>query len=347
MDLKTFKQEFDPLLIAFIEKKIKLLKNYGSKDLINYLSHLKRVLENGKRIRPYLAFLNYKAYGGTKDKDAMKLFVFMEIFHTFCLVHDDIIDKADYRHGVESMQTFALNNKNSFINQVHYGESIGILTGDFLFSWAFEILLQNKEFETEINKRVKQIFFKLIEEVLVGQFLDVATANRDKADRDVIIQKTTLKTAGYSFIWPMIIGASLVKDPKNDRFLDKFGLYLGLVFQLQDDLFDMIHDDAQLKKTSFNDIEQHQHTIFTNYIFEKGTKSQKDILQKYWGKKITSKDRGLLRKIFNESGAIEYGKSLMRINLRKAKSLLKDTDLSKDYKEIFLDFVNLIENRNS
>ncbi|MEK7573690.1 MAG: polyprenyl synthetase family protein [Patescibacteria group bacterium] len=346
MDLKIFKQEFDPILIDFIEKKRKKLKIYKNQDLIHNLSHLTKLLESGKRIRPYLSFLSYKAYGGTENKAVIELLIFLEIFHMFCLVHDDIMDKSGYRHNVKTMQEFAKSNITFSSDKTHYGESIAILVGDFLLAWAFEILLKNKKFKNEIEERIRNIFFKLIEEVIIGQFLDVNTSSRNDVSQAEIFQKTTLKTAGYSFAWPMIIGASLVKDVEQDKFLNKFGLYLGMAFQIQDDLFDIIYDGTQLKKSSFNDMEQHQHTIFTNYILDKGRKDQREIIKEHWGKKINFNDKVMLRKVFKESGAIEYGKSLIEVNLKKAKSILKEASLPKEYNKTFLDFIDLISRRS-
>ncbi|MEK7186542.1 MAG: polyprenyl synthetase family protein [Patescibacteria group bacterium] len=339
MQLKEFKDKFDPLLIEFIEKKIKLLQIYKSPDLTKCLSHLKKLLGSGKRIRPYLSFLSYKAYGGTKDKDMMKLLVFMEIFHAFCLVHDDIMDKADKRHGIETF--------HMLIKPPSLGNSIAILIGDFLFSWAFEILLTNKDFDQEKLERTKEIFLKMIDEVITGQFIDINLTGKKTSTEEEIYQKMFLKTASYSFIRPLMIGKALVGEIKDEKFFQEFGKSLGFAFQIQDDLFDIIYDTDEIFKSSFNDVQQRQHTIFTNYIFEKGTNKQKTVLQTYFGKKIEDKDKNKLIKIFNDSKSLEYGKKLIKGNLEKAKKLLKEESMIDTYKNNLLEFIDILNQRKS
>ncbi|KKS11120.1 MAG: Geranylgeranyl pyrophosphate synthase [Parcubacteria group bacterium GW2011_GWB1_41_5] len=283
MRLKDFKKRFDPALLNFLDSKTETLRKYNNRDLNNYLLHLRKILQGGKRIRPYLAFLCYKSYGGKEDNKAIKLLVFIEIFHAFCLVHDDILDKADYRHGVSTIHKFATDKtRASNLGSIHFGNSIAILIGDFLFSWAFELLFNNDNFGEKELKRVTNIFLKMIEEVFIGQFIDVKMSSDENPNEKSIFQKMYLKTAGYSFTHPMMIGASLVKEIKNEEFFKQFGLVLGISFQIQDDLFDIIYDSNEIFKSSFNDIAQHQHTIFTNYVFEKGAKKQREILRTYF-----------------------------------------------------------------
>ena len=348
MSIKDFKKRFDPALLNFLDSKTKTLRKYNNRDLNNYLLHLRKILQGGKRIRPYLAFLSYKAYGGKEDNKVIKLLVFIEIFHAFCLVHDDIMDKADYRHGVSTIHKFATDKtKVSNLSSIHFGDSIAILIGDFLFSCAFELLFNNDDFGEKELKRIINIFFNMVDEVIVGQFIDVNISNEEKSNEEMIYQKMFLKTASYSFIRPMMIGASLVKEIKNEEFFKQFGLALGISFQIQDDLFDIIYDSDEIYKSSFNDIAQHQHTIFTNYIFEKGTSKKREIIQTYFGKKVDEKGKKILRGIFQESGAIEYGKSLIENGIKKAKELLKKEKLAEKYKDLFFEFIDMLSKRKS
>jgi len=348
MSIKDFKKRFDPALLNFLDSKTKTLRKYNNRDLNNYLLHLRKILQGGKRIRPYLSFLSYKAYGGKEDSKVIKLLVFIEIFHAFCLVHDDIIDKADYRHGVSTIHKFATDKTGvTNLSSIHFGNSIAILIGDFLFSWAFELILKNKDFEEKELKKIINIFFNMVDEVIVGQFIDINISSEEKSNEEMIYQKMLLKTASYSFIHPLMIGASLVKEIKNGEFFKGFGLFLGTAFQIQDDLFDIIYDSGEIHKSSFNDIAQHQRTIFTNYIFEKGTRKQREILQTYFGKKVDEKGEKILREIFHKSGAIKYGKSLIENNIKKAKELLKKEKIAEKYKDLFFEFIDILSKRKS
>lgn len=336
MNLKDFKNKIDKEILIFLDSKISSLSKYKTNDLdYRVFDQLLKLLRSGKRIRSYVAFLSYKAHGGKDDKNAIKLSSFLEIFHAFCLVHDDIMDDADQRHGVKTI------NKR-------YGNSQAILIGDFLFSWAWEILLTNKEFDEKSLERIKRIFLEMIDEVFVGQMMDLNITAKHKVSNEEIVNKMLLKTAGYSFIKPMIIGAYLARNIKDEeKSIEEFGKYLGLAFQIQDDLLDIKFESSQTKKSDFNDVTQHQHTLFTNFVFEKGANEQKQILKDLFGKKLNKTDKVVLRKVFIDSGAIDYGEKEVTNNLNLASKSLSKIKIHEKYKSLFLELVNDLIGRSN
>ena len=348
MNLATFKDSFDKILLGFLDQKLRNLPDAPG-DIKTYLSYLKTFLVEGKRIRPYISYLSYKSNGGKHDDKAIKLLVFLEVFHAFCLVHDDVMDKSYKRHGVKTIHKFISDKYlgNRFVDPTHFGNSNAILLGDFLFTWANEVLLTNKDFDKESVSRVYGVYKQMINDVFLGQMIDLTITSKDKVTDEEILQKYLLKTAKYSFVGPMMIGAALVGEVKNEKFYEDFGISLGLAFQIQDDLMDLVFDEKQIKKSSLNDIERHQHTLFTNYIFEKGTKEQINTLKNLFGKKLDKKDRLKLRNIFYESGAVEYGKKIIADNLSEAKNLLEKQKINEEYKKLFLKLIFQIENRGN
>jgi geranylgeranyl diphosphate synthase, type I len=346
MELNEFKKVLDPLLFEFLDTKINSLPKTGSIDIEKYFIHLLDFLKEGKRIRSYLAYTSYKFSGGAKEKEIINLLVFLELFHAFCLVHDDIMDQSDLRHGTKTIHKFItdLNSSNKEINPVHFGNSQAILIGDYLISWAFEVLITNKDFDIESIQKVQKIFFKMIDEVCLGQMLDMEITKEEKVTDEIIYQKILLKTAGYSFIKPLLIGESLTGETKNVAFFEEFGKYLGIAFQMQDDILD-ISESSKTHKKSFTDIEAHQHTLLTNYVFTNGTKEQKIILNRYFGKKIKEDDRLILKRLFEESGAIKHAEDVVEENLKKAKDLVENSSFNTKYKEILFNLLSLLENR--
>lgn len=335
MELKNFKKEIDREINSFFENKVNYLLNNQNLDIDQLLSHVGKILREGKRIRPYMAYLTYKSFGGKEDKKAIKLLSFIEIFHLFCLVHDDIMDNAEKRHGVKT------------INKL-YGNSQAILVGDFLFSWAWEILLTNTEFEKSATERTVRVFLQMIDEVFSGQIIDLDIASKKKVSNEEILNKMLLKTAGYSFIKPMTIGAYLAKDIKKEqKSIEEFGRYLGLAFQIQDDLLDLKFESKQTKKSNFNDVAQHQHTLFTNFVFERGTNEHKRILSSLFGKELSQADKPKLRKVFIDSGAINYGEDEVINNLTQAKKALGKIEIDEKYKNLFLKLITDLINRSS
>lgn len=332
MKLKDFKREFDKYLLSFIESKINNLPPHKNKEIAGILKHLYEISSEGKRIRPYLAYLAFISSGEIDKKETLRFFVFLEIFHLFCLVHDDIMDKADTRHGLETINS-------------RYGNSQAILIGDLLLSWSFDNLLANQSLRSKNIEEVRKIFFEMIDEVCLGQMLDVNIGTKKISMDEEINRKIFFKTATYSFINPLRIGAALA-GKKNNDFV-KLGTYLGIAFQIQDDLLDVKYNVSQTKKSSFNDVYQNQHTLLSNFILQNGTKEQKAVLGKLFGKKLNDNDKKILKTIFQESGAIDFGEKETVKNLNHAKEIIKKIKVEDKYKSLFLNLIENLINRSS
>ena len=349
MELEEFKREIDPLILDFLDRKIKNLPSHANKNVDYYLNYLKKFLTEGKRIRPYLAYITYKAYGGKKDKEAINLLIFLELFHAFALIHDDIMDKADKRHDIPTAHQYIKSYVSNIrdIDSLHFGVSEAILLGDYLYSWTNELLNSNKKFEEKILRKVRDIFFRMNDEVFLGQMIDFDITLNEKANEKDITDKTILKTAYYSFVRPMHIGAALTGNSFDEKFFINFGKALGLAFQTQDDLLDIKYDESQTHKSSFNDIAARQQIVFVYHVFHKGSKSQKKLLSEVFGKKLTDSQKKKLRKVFEGSGAITYGEKIMKENFNQARKILMKQKMGKKYKDLFLELLSKIERRTS
>lgn len=322
-DLDLFKHEFDIYLKNYLDKKIEVIKNYAKDaSIIDYINHAKKIaLSGGKRIRPYVAYLIYQALCGKKNapsdgEKVLKLLVSLEIFHSFCLVHDDIIDKANLRHGIPTSHTYILGqlkNGKRIGDLNHVGRSQAILLGDILLTWSQEIISLCSDFNPKIMQEVKSHFYEMADEVIVGQMIDADIVTRKKVSKELIDNKTRLKTAGYSFIKPLLIGAALSgnTDKNIEKFCKEFGLKIGIAFQTQDDLLDIISSDGKLGKTTSLDKSQNQHTYFTYF------------------------------------SSLEYGKKIISENFEQARNLIKNLPISESGKKRFFDLVDLIQKRNS
>ena len=300
--LQLFKKEFDHYIQQYLEQKIKNITRY-TKDpfIISYVSYIKTiVLSAGKRIRPYASYLMYQSLGGKEVEKILRFLVSIELFHSFCLIHDDIMDKANLRHNVSTVHKYVtdLLKKKKRLNELsRTGNSQAILIGDLLFSWSQEILNLNKEFDQKITDNVKKIFYEMVYEVTVGQMIDVDITTRKRISKKLLDQKTYLKTAGYSFIKPLQIGAALAgkNTKKVEKFCKELGLSMGIAFQIQDDLFDITSNEKQLQKTMSLDKSQNQHTHFTHF---KSLDAGKEIIEKNF-----SEAKNLVRKFSIKQGA--------------------------------------------
>lgn len=352
-NLKEFKNVFDPLLNEYIDKKIEeFLKTTQDPFIKDFISYSKKLITGGgKRIRPYIAYLAYNSFGGKDEDKAIKLFISLELFHNFCLIHDDIIDKSTTRHGQKTIHTYVLEKLKESKrtgNLEHIGNSQAILVGDLLFSWATELFAKNEDFNIDNLTKAKKYFYKMVDEVILGQIIDVDLSTRENPNWDLIEEKTRLKTSRYSFVRPMQIGAIVANiNYDMDDFFENLGTKLGIAFQIQDDLLDIIGNPKEIRKTPLIDIVEHQHTFFTNFIFRNGSKYQKEYFNEIFGKEIPKEKENKIRNLFIESGAIDAGRKIIKENLGEAKKLIENSKLKNEYKQKFLELIVLIEERQS
>ncbi len=353
MNIIDFKKKFDPHLIKFLDKKLLQYKNYTNDPFIlSLISHSKKlVLSVGKRVRPYVAYLMYKSAGGKKDAEAIQLFVGLELFHNFCLVHDDIIDRGSRRHGVKTLHTLIsdkLKYESRLGDETHIGSSQAILIGDLLFAWSYEIFGTCEKFDYKKMNRARAIFNKMIDEVVIGQMIDVDITTRRQASELLVKEKMTLKTARYTFSRPMEIGLSLISESKKlKNFCSDFGTNLGIGFQIQDDMLDLTSTPEKLKKEVFSDLRERNHNYFTQYIFDNGTLNEKKMLNKVFGNKavLLNGERTKIINLFKSSGAIDNGVRSFKNYFAKAKSSLEKANFQKEHKLKWLDLIDYIQKR--
>lgn len=145
----------------------------------------------------------------------------------------------------------------------------------------------------------------------------------------MIEKKNNFKTGAYTFIRPMLTGAILADaDQKNKDLVIELGKYLGLAFQLKDDMMDITFGDDT--KSPFSDMQEGQQTYFTHYIMTQGTETQKACLQSCMGKKLSPQKIQELQTVFQESGAILSGKKLIELYAQQAKDVLQKIVFTND-----------------
>lgn len=341
MDIKTFKETFDPILKEYVEIKTNQAKALLNDDrLDSYIDYIQNFLFSWwKRIRPYVMWLMYKWFGGKADEDAMKFAIVFELLHSMALIHDDVIDQADKRHNILSMHKYISSKMSK--NKDRVWESQAILIGDLIFSRVYELSNKDHNFPQHLLVQARETLHSMIEEVILGQMIDVDMMAQETAPYQLIEKKNYYKTASYTFIRPMLTWSILADaNKKNQDLVIEFWKYLGLAFQLRDDMMDITFWDPT--KSPFSDIQEGQQTYFTNYIFTQGTEQQKEILRWAMGNKLTSEQISDLQKMFNESWALDQWQKLLQEYSDQASKVLEEfifeNSLAKEW------FIMLIQN---
>ena len=220
--------------------------------------------QKGKRMRPTLALLSCEMFGGDID-ECLTPAVAAEIFHNFTLIHDDIMDEAPLRRGLETVYHKWTSN-------------IALLSGDTMLIKAFQYALNTNKL---YSQKILAELCKVALEVCEGQQFDLNFETRDDVTLDEYIEMIRLKTAvllgSVLKIGAIVAGA----DEKNMKAVYDFGIDLGIAFQLQDDLFDCYGDVNVFGKMPGGDIADNKKTYLYLKALELASADDKKRLEGY------------------------------------------------------------------
>ena len=189
----------------------------------------------GKRLRPAFCYLGHRACGGGDGEPIVRAAAALELLHTFALVHDDVMDEAIERRGVETTQVrFARRFAGGSVGR---GRSAAVLVGD-LSAVLAEGLFRSSGFPAERMGAAFERFDRMRLAMAAGQYLDLLGAARaDLASAEHVAE---LKTGSYTVEGPLVIGAALAGAPEElEASLIAFARPAGEAFQLRDDVLDL------------------------------------------------------------------------------------------------------------
>ena len=315
-----------------IENNAKIVNKYlnsklkgNPKKLYDAAGHL--IIHGGKRLRPYMVIRSCQILGG-KSFNAMPAASAVEMVHNFTLVHDDIMDNDEMRHGVPTVHK-------------KFGMPIAILAGDVLFSKAFQIITDSKLSANATIQLVSRLA-KACVDVCEGQLLDVKMAEEKKiptqAEYITMIGKKTAALFDVSCAMGAICGTNKAKDISN---LSSFGRNLGIAFQITDDLIGVMGDPKVTKKPVGNDLREGKKSlpILMAIKLAKG-KDKKIILKAFGNSNVAKKDLCKAVDVIRSLGIEEnVRKQALKYAEKAEKSLTKYSGSAKTELIALLSFV--------
>lgn len=210
-------------LEKFFNQKINQSKVLFEKELLSWLKEYS--LRRAKRIRAILVNQGYFLAGGQDKKTILQTSIFIELIHNYLLIHDDIIDKDEMRRGKKTMHCL-------------YGQAMAIVAGDVFSALGYNLL---SSCQLPVKHRIKALA-KLNQTLYFtgyGQSLELHLRNKKKFTNHDILEIYTKKTAFYTLVSPLQVGALLAgASEKFLKKIEKFALPLGIAFQIRDDLQD-------------------------------------------------------------------------------------------------------------
>jgi geranylgeranyl diphosphate synthase, type II len=283
----------------------------------------------GKRVRPVCVLLANELFDNITE-DAYHAATAIELFHNFSLIHDDIMDKAPVRRGMQTVH-------------IKYGESTALLAGDVMFVKAYEYL--NKIQPANLQK-VLHLFNITASQVCEGQQLDMDFEKKETVSFDDYVNMITLKTSvlvAASLQLGAILGGA---GGGNQNHLYEFGKNLGIAFQVQDDYLDAFGNPEKFGKQIGGDILSNKKTFLMIHAMEVASVAAKNELAKLAKENPTDKVEKVLN-ILKDCKVDEWAKQLQQNYFATALQHLEDTAVLTVRKKPLLELAEYLMVRES
>ena len=281
----------------------------------------------GKRVRPVLCLMGNELFDEIRE-DAWELAAAVEMFHNFTLIHDDIMDKAPLRRGMETVHT-------------KYGENTALLAGDVMLVKAYEYL---SNIDNTFLKPIMQLFNQTAREVCEGQQWDMDFEKQDTVGLDEYLRMIELKTSvllAASLKMGAVLGGA---GERNQNLLYEFGRKLGIAFQVQDDYLDAFGDPQKFGKQVGGDILANKKTFLLIHALETANAAQLAELRHLLAGNAPDKVEQVL-KIFRKCQVDEWAIQLKNKYLDEAFQHLEDIAVVSKRKEPLADLAKFLVQR--
>lgn len=285
----------------------------------------------GKRIRPSLVLMASDAFGKNAHK-ALAPAVGVELFHNFTLLHDDVMDKADVRRGKPTVH-------------MKWNANTAILSGDAMLTMATQYI---SKAPIEVMPEVMKLFNKTAMEIYEGQQYDVDFENRIDVTEAEYINMIRLKTSvllGCACKIGAIIGGA---TPEDAQRIYRFGEYIGLAFQLQDDMLDVYGNEKTFGKAIGGDIMNNKKTFMLIKALELAQGNDHINLMNWINAENPDRDEKVaaVTDIYTRSGAKQAAEERIAQYTAKALLTLNDINIDEEAKMAFQAFAEMLMTRN-
>lgn len=281
----------------------------------------------GKRVRPVMCLMGNELFDAI-NPDAWHVATAIELFHNFTLIHDDIMDAAPLRRGMQTVHT-------------KFNSNTALLAGDVMLVVAYDYL---NKIKTNYLQPVLSMFNKTAREVCEGQQLDIEFEKKENVSMDEYIRMIELKTSvllAASLQLGSILGGA---SEGNRQHLYEFGKNLGIAFQVQDDYLDAFGDPEKFGKDVGGDIRQNKKTFLLIHALQVASDEQKKHLQHLMQNNQADKVKCVLE-IFKACNVDDWAKDLKQQFVDKAFHHLEEIAVVSSRKKPLKELANFLVQR--
>lgn len=290
-----------PIALELAQFEVKFKESMSSSvPLLDRITHY-IVKRKGKQMRPMFVFFSAGMCGGINES-TYRGAALVELLHTASLVHDDVVDNANERRGFFSVNALWKNK-------------IAVLVGDFLLSKGLSLSIKNDDID------LLAIVTHAVEQMSEGELLQIEKARRMDIEESIYFEVIRQKTASLMASCCAVGAASARADNETIAEMTRFGEYVGIAFQIKDDLFDFGLDDVG--KPLGNDIKEKKLTLPLIYALQQTSKANKryiiNLVKNY------NEDNAKVREVIDfvrNSGGMEYASTRMFEYQQKAFDIL-------------------------
>lgn len=347
ISLEKSQQLVNETLSAFLnEKKAAAVSIHSSYGRL-YTEIERVVFAGGKRLRPHLVFLGYGSY----TEPVAKVAAAHELLHVALLIHDDIIDRDTLRHGQATIHhNYDIVHYAPFIDddkdRHHFSTSAALLAGDLLISSAYE-LIREAELDMQQYQQATKLLNTAVFEVAAGELLDTEAPFIPDTYTPVLVYR--YKTTGYSFIAPLLTGATLAthNTEVDLEHLREYATNLGIAYQIKDDCLGVFGETTKTGKSTFGDLREGKQTILIAEFKKKATPEQLAHFEQTFGHQEASDDElSALKETIRESGSLDLTINIGREYAERAIHAARSIE-NEQLRENLLELTDFLSKRSA
>ncbi|MBD3229614.1 MAG: hypothetical protein GF329_15645 [Candidatus Lokiarchaeota archaeon] len=347
--IDLYKSKINETIRKFFQSLRNKAKNPFLKDFYDEINRY--LLSGGKRLRPLICIAAYNAFKSEQNDKIIFPSIAVELLHNASLIHDDIIDRDDFRRNNPSFHyrfnLYYEKNELEIMDKEHFGNSMGILGGDKVYFCGLSVLLDNN-FRKEKNFDAIKYYKLAFQELCDGVIIETEMINRDDISMEEYIQMISLKT-GALIEKSALIGASYAEA--NEKYLPLLSAYsknLGIIFQITDDILGSFGDEKITGKPTDGDIREGKKTCLLIDSLKRLDKKDAQRLKKLVGNPyITQKAVEEVKNLFLKSDSVQSCKNLANKYYSMAEEHLNDLKphINRSEFEFFQSLLNFVLRR--